>query len=177
MSHPRLKTAAILAAAAAALSLGCGYHLSGKGGSLPPHLKKIAVPQFENTTSRPELGQRVTEQVVQELVSHRKYDVGPDERGADAVLKGTILSWTHRPVLLTREQSEAQRVAVTLRASVAFEDRVTGKVLWRQEGYTFTQEYEVIGDPDEYFDTELTAVEDVAQDFARAVVSAILQGF
>ena len=45
------------------------------------------------------------------------------------------------------------------------------------DDYTFTAEYDVVGDPDEYFDKELGAVEEVAKDFARAVTSAILQGF
>jgi hypothetical protein len=100
-----------------------------------------------------------------------------EPRGVDALLTASVLSWTSRPVQLTEEDSDAQRVNVTLRASVVFEDLVEHRVLWEQQSYTFTAEYDVIGDPEEYFDTELGAVEEVAEDFARAVVSAILQGF
>ena len=179
MTHAsrRLALPVALALASCALATACGYHLSGKGGNLPAHIKKIAVPELENTTTRPELGQRATEQVVKELASRGKYQLSADETGADAVLEGTILSWNQRSLLLTREQSDAQRVSVTLKASVVFTDRTQGRVLWKQDSYTFTQEYDVIGDPEEYFDTELDAVDRVAKDFARAVVSAILQGF
>lgn len=166
-----------LLGALVATAPGCGYHLTSKGSNLPPHVKVIAVPEFANNTTRPELGQRVTENVLEELVGRGSYRVSPDVRGADAVLSGTVTSWTSKPVQLTEEGSEAQRVSVTLKASVRFEDRVQRRVTWQQDAYTFTAEYEVIGDPDEYFDTELAAVEEIAEDFARAVVSAILQGF
>ena len=157
--------------------LGCGYHLSGKGSNLPAHVKVIGVPAFTNSTSRPELAQRVTEKITQELVRRGKYRVTQDSAGVDAVLSGVVENWTSRPVLLGAERSEATRVAVTLRASVRFEDKTTGRVIYENASYAFTQEYEVVGDADSYFDTELGAVDEVAEDFARAVVSAMLTGF
>lgn len=173
----RRAVAALLAAACALALPACGYHLAGRGSNLPAHVKVIAVPQFNNQTSRPELGQRITEAIVEELVSRARFKVQAEEKGADAAFTGTVLAWNNRPVSLTQETSDAQRVSVTLRAAVQFEDRVEKRVTWRQESYTFTQEYDVVGDPDQYFDTELGAVEEVADDFARAVVSAVLQGF
>lgn len=163
--------------AAALSAAGCGYNLTSKGSNLPAHVKSIGVPEFRNSTARPELAQRITENIRNELVARGKYDVSSETRGVNAILRGSVLSWTTRPVELSDEHGDAERVAVTLEASVAFEDRVLDRVTWRQEAYRFTSEYDVHGDPDEYFDTELGAVEEVAEDFARAVVSAILQGF
>ena len=163
----------VLALAAAS----CGYHLSGRGSSLPPHVKTIAVPTFGNSTTRPELGQRVTEKLVQQIVARGKYKVVSDAQGADAVLSGTVNGWTSRPVSTTANQSEAKRVSVTLRAQVKFEDLVDHRVTWEQDDYNFTAEYDVVGDAETYFDTELGAVEKVAEDFSRAVVSAVFQGF
>jgi TolB-like protein len=168
---------AALAATLLALGSGCGYHLVSKGSSLPPHVKVIAVLPFTNSTSRPELGERVTEDVVSQLVDRGKWKVTSETRGADAVLSGSVTSWTSRPVELSESTSQARRVAVTLRASVSFEDRVEKRILWSQDSYSFTSEYEVIGDPEAYFDTELGAVEELAEDFSRALVSALLQGF
>ena len=170
---PPVVVLAILALAAAS----CGYHLSGKGSSLPPHVKTIAVPPFGNSTTRPELGQRVTEKLVQEIVSRGKYKVVSDPKGADAELSGSVTGWTTRPVATTSGQSQAQRVSVTLRAQVKFEDLVEHRVTWQQDDYTFTADYDVVGDAETYFDTELGAVEKVAQDFSRAVISAVFQGF
>lgn len=155
----------------------CGYRLTGTGGSLPAHIKTIAVPALSNGTTRPELAQRITEAIVEQLVARGKYTIVPDAANADAVLVGSIDSWSTRPVELSADRSSAQRVSVTLRANVRFDDLVTDRLIWKQDGYAFTAEYEIIGDPDAYFDTELGAVDEVAEDFARAVVSAILQGF
>jgi outer membrane lipopolysaccharide assembly protein LptE/RlpB len=168
---------ALLGALLVASALGCGYHLTGKGSNLPASIKSIGVPAFTNSTSRPELGQRVTEKVTQELVRRGRYRVTQDATGVDAVLSGVVESWNARPVQLGAQRSEAQRVAVTLRASVRFEDKATGRVIYENDAYAFTQEYETIGDPEAYFDTELGAVDEVAEDFARAVVSAIMTGF
>lgn len=177
MSTPARRVAVGLAGLVALASFGCGYHLTSKGSNLPAHVKSIGVPPFRNQTSRPELGQRITENVIAELVARGRYDVSSETRGVDAVLTGTVLSWTARPVQLAEGEGDAERVSVTLEASVLFDDRVLQRVTWKQDKYRFTSEYEVIGDPEEYFDTELEAVEEVAEDFARAVVSAVLQGF
>lgn len=166
-----------LAALLAAAALGCGYNLTSKGSNLPAHVKTIGVPPFRNQTTRPELGERITENVIAALVARGKYKVTTDTRGADAVLSGTVLSWTSKPVSLSEESDEPERVTVTLEASVTFDDRVLRRVTWQESSYRFTSDYDVIGDPETYFDTELGAIEEVADDFARAVVSAILQGF
>ena len=173
----RSRFALALAAALALSALGCGYHLTSKGSNLPAHVKTIGVPPFRNQTSRPELGERITENLISALVARGKYVVTTEARGADAVLSGTVINWTSKPVGLSSESDEPERVTVTLEASVTFDDRVLRRVTWQEERYRFTSDYDVIGDPDEYFDTELGAVEEVAEDFARAVVSAILQGF
>ena len=166
-----------LAATLAALSLSCGYNLTSKGSNLPAHVKTIGVPPFRNQTTRPELGERITENIIAALVARGKYKVTTDTRGVDAVLSGTVLNWTSKPVSLSEESDEPEQVTVTLEASVTFDDRVLRRVTWQESSYRFTSDYAVIGDPETYFDTELGAVEEVAEDFARAVVSAILQGF
>ncbi len=176
MNRMRLLGAIVLASLIGP-ALGCGYHLTGKGSSLPAHIKVIAVPSFTNSTTRPELGQRVTEAVTEQLVRRGKYRIVSSEEGADAVLSGVVQSWTSRPVQLGQQRSEATRAAVTLRATVRFEDRTTKRAIYENDSYTFTSEYDVVGDIDRYFDTELGAVDEVAQDFARAVVSAVMQGF
>jgi hypothetical protein len=167
----------LLALVAAGAPLGCGYALTSKGSNLPAHVKTIGVPPFNNQTTRPELGERITENIIAALVARGRYKVTSETRGVDAVLSGTVLSWTSKSVVLSEESDEPEQVTVTLEASVVFDDRVLQRVTWREDRYRFSSDYDVIGDPDAYFDTELGAVEEVAEDFARAVVSAILQGF
>src|SRR6185295_10630143 len=105
---------------------------------LPAHIQTIAVPQFRNNTARAELGQRITEAIIKELAARGRYKVTGDAKGADAVVSGTVLSWTSSPVRLSQENSNAQRVSVTLKASVSFEDVVQHRVTWKQDAYSFT---------------------------------------
>ena len=60
---------------------GCGYHLAGTGGPsvIPEHVKIIVVVPFENRTTRPEIEQRVTEEVARELSQRGKYEVVIDK--------------------------------------------------------------------------------------------------
>ena len=63
-------SAALIAAAVLiATSLGCGYHLTSKGSNLPSHIKTIGVPEFQNATTRPELGGRITENLREALIA------------------------------------------------------------------------------------------------------------
>jgi hypothetical protein len=60
---------------------------------------------------------------------------------------------------------------------VTLTERSTGKVLFTQPRLEFRERYEVSDDPQTYFDESGTAIERVARDAARTVVSAILENF
>ena len=53
----------------------------------------------------------------------------------------------------------------------------TGKVLFNRPGMEFRERYEISVDPTTYFDESGTAMERLARDVARSVVSAILENF
>ena len=74
-----------------ALLPGCGYRLAGKI-ALPESIQVIAVLPFENRTTRPEIEQRVTEEVASELNKRGRIRVGTDASKADAILEGAITS-------------------------------------------------------------------------------------
>jgi hypothetical protein len=57
---------------------GCGYHLSGRAGTLPSHLHRIAVPVFTNTTAVPGLEHLVTAAVRTRLQRDGRARLGTD---------------------------------------------------------------------------------------------------
>ena len=59
-------------AVAAMLCTACGYHVSGKGDSLPPNIKTIAVPAFLNGTTRYKLTDRLPEAVAREFITRTR---------------------------------------------------------------------------------------------------------
>jgi hypothetical protein len=162
-------------------SSGCGYSLAGRGSFLPAYIKTIGVPQFVNHTAVFEIERRITEQVRTELLGRGRYDIKPDRTGVDAVLLGEVTAIGIAPAAVN-EQQQATRYTVTLIAKVEFRDLKTDKVLWTNPAMTFSEQYPVTStatatDPNAFLGQNVNALERLVSEFARAVVSAILEAF
>lgn len=160
---------------------GCGYSLAGRGSSLPAYIRTIGVPLFGNSTSVFDVEARLTERVRLEFIGRGKYRVVADEAGTDAVLRGEITGISVRPTAFTQEQ-QASRYEVTFVIKVEFRDQKTGKVLFENPAQTFRDEYEVTtgtvaSDASAFFGQNQNALDRIANDFAKTVVSAILEAF
>lgn len=176
----RLALVATLLAATTALP-GCGYTLAGRGSFLPSYIKTIGIPTFRNVTSFFEVEQIITQKVRSEFIGRGKFRVLPESSGVDAVLNGEITGITIAPASFTTQQ-QASRYVIMLTAKIEFRDLKTDKVLWENPALVFREEYEAASgtsalDPNAFFGQESNAVERVATDFARTVVSAILEAF
>jgi hypothetical protein len=160
---------------------GCGYSLAGRGSFLPAYIRNIGVPAFTNNTSVFDVDRRVTEHVRAELTGRGKYKVFPTEAGNDAVLTGEISSITVAPVSFNQQQ-QASRYALIMSARVEFKDLKTGKVLWSNPALQFREEFEPstgasISDASAFFGQDTNALDRMATDFARTIVSSILEAF
>ena len=162
---------------------GCGYSLAGRGSFLPTYIRTIGVPLFTNNTSVFDLDRRVSERVRVELSNRGRYKVLPaeGEPGTDAVLSGEISSITISPVSFNQQQ-QASRYVLIMSANVEFKDLKTGKVLWSNPSMQFRDEFEPstganVADPTAFFGQDVNALERMATEFARSVVSALLEAF
>ena len=61
-SATALRPAAGLLIPALAFLTACGYHLAGRGSTLPDHVRRIGVPMFENRSEQPEIAQRLLDE-------------------------------------------------------------------------------------------------------------------
>ena len=161
---------------------GCGYSLAGRGNFLPEYIAVIAVPTFENQSDQVAIEEVFTRKVVDEFTSRGRYKIQPDVAGADAVLTGTVLSFTRAPSVLeggTEELSGglASTYTVIVRAQVEFKDLVEDNVLWESNSFQFRDDYEIGEDPDEFFDQQGLTVQRMAEEFAKSLVSSILEAF
>ena len=173
--------AGAILAMAALLHAGCGYSLAGRGAFLPAHIKIIGVPQFVNNTPVFEVELKITERVRSELIGRGRYEVRPNREGVDAVLMGEIQSIALAPAAFN-DQQQATRYALTLVAKIEFRDLKTDKVLWASPSMVFTEQYDVTTtqtatDPNAFLGQNVNAMERLASEFARTVVSAILESF
>lgn len=170
----------IAAAALPLLALGavaCGYRLAGTGSVLPENVKIIAVVPFANRTERPEIEQRVTEAVAQELSRRGGYEVVTDPTRADAVLEGVVTSYRTIPVEFTSEGRESRSEA-TLIVQATLRDTSTDSVLWNQAGLIFKEQYDVSeAESGEFFDRETLALDALARGVAAALATSMFEGF
>ena len=166
---------------AALLQSGCGYSLAGRGSFLPPYIKRIGIPLFGNNTTVFDLDRRVTEKVVSEFIGRGKYTIVPDRAGVDAVLIGTVTAVTLTPVAFNTQQ-QATRYALAMTGSVEFRDLQANKVLWSNPSMQYREEFDVPSssntlDVTTFFGQDTNALDRLSNEFARAVVSAILEAF
>jgi len=173
-----------LGLAAAALSSGsCGYSLAGRGNFLPDYIAVIAVPTFANRTDRVAIEEVFTRKVVEELTARGRYRIQAEEAGADAVLDGTVLSFTQAPSVLEGssiddpQASQASTYTVVVRAQVQFKDLVADQVIWSSNSFQFRDDYEVGENPEDFFDQEGLTLQRLAEEFAKSLVSSILEAF
>lgn len=163
------------------LLLSCGftecYKPVGQSGALPKHIKTLAIPAFQNRALRFKVEQRFTSAMVDEVLRRaRALDVVADPQGADAVMLGTVKQFYIRPVLLD-DLGRARLFEVILTVSLTVRDQTKNKILYDNQNFIFRDQYEIATDPQQFFSEEGPAVDRVARDFAKSVLTMILEGF
>lgn len=174
----------------AILLSSCGYRVGGTATRLPPGIKVIAVPAFENKTNRYRIEQRMTEAVVREFIARTKYRIVSTEDSADAVLHGEITSLEATPAVFNTPTSsaatnatlntttgQATAMLVSVHMKIRLEERETKKVLYQNDNYLFRETYEISTDPSTFFDEQGPALERMSRDMASRVVADILENF
>lgn len=156
---------------------GCGYHTAGHGGQLPESVKTVAIPTFKNETPTYRIEQMLTSSVVHEFTGRTHYRILNDPSDdADATLRGTVLSTSASPLAYDTPTGRAASVLVVVSLRVSLTDR-NGKVLYENPAYLFREQYEVSQDLSSFFEEDSPAFRRLSQDFARTLVSNILEGF
>lgn len=172
---------AIVLVLLAVMSSGCGYALAGRGSSLPEYIRVIGVPLFKNATAIFDVDRLITERVRTELIGRGSYRVVPDATGVDALVEATITSVSITPSSFD-QNNQASRYNITIAASVTFRDVKANKEIWSNPSVTFTDEYQLTsassaGEAVTFFGQDTAAQTRLAANFARAVVSAMLEAF
>jgi hypothetical protein len=164
-----------------ALVSSCGYALAGRGSFLPSYIEKIGVPTFVNHTTVFNLETLLSQKVRSEFIGRGKYQILPESTGVDALLTGEVTSVSLTPASFTTQQL-ASRYALTMTASIQLRDMRANKILWENPSVMFRQEYDATGgtsalDPAAFFQQDINALERISTEFARTIVSAILEAF
>jgi len=176
----------VLVALGAVGASACGYSLAGRGSFLPDYIRIIGIPLFLNRTPFVTVEQLFTEKVRIEFQSRGRYTVEPTATGVDGVVRGEIVGISAAPAGFTDAQL-ATRYRFTIVMSVKFDDLAQKRTLWENSALSFSDEYELqsrlsLGggaglDAATFLEQERAAMDRLSTDFARSVVSSILEAF
>jgi outer membrane lipopolysaccharide assembly protein LptE/RlpB len=172
----RLPAWAWLFAFLAGLS-GCGYHTLGAATHLPPDVHTLAVPVFQTRTEIYGTEAAMTDAVIREFAARTRFRITPSSsEDADAVLHGTILKEVVTPLTYNSATQQSSSFLITIIVSVTLNGR-DGRVLYRNNNYTFRQQYQSTTDLPTFLQEDPAAVQRLSREFARQLVADVLEGF
>ena len=153
---------------------GCGYRLIGTGSALPPHIKTIHIPVFENNSSQPEIHRQLTSFVLQSFISDGRLKiVNKDE--ADLIVDATLSYYNLRNVAFS-SQDLVSDIIIELEIDLKVTDQVKSKIFIKKK---LKQQWDYKSTPD-LADTETARLEALDQayiDFGNRLVSLIIDQF
>ena len=157
---------------------GCGYHLVGTTSFLPEDIETLHVEKFVNQTKWVDMDQRLMEALTLEWVRRRRLQLVDNPGQADVVLSGTIQRLAVIPVSYD-DQGRANEYQMSLQAMVQLKDvrAEEAEVLWEDKAFSRRTSYAVDPVAVNYFDRQNIAMTELSSDFARALVTAVLEGF
>ena len=85
--------------------IGCGYY--SMAGSIPPHIKSIAIPLVNNQTAEFGIAESITDNII-EVFNEENILRIIDERDADSILYGTIISLEDAPYTFSSDEAVSE---------------------------------------------------------------------
>jgi Lipopolysaccharide-assembly len=157
--------------------IGCGYHVAGRTDALPKTIHVIAVPALENATTSYRIEQRLTSATVHEFLARTAYRISSNPAGADAVLRGKVVSLEAVPLLFDTTSGRATTMLVTVKCEVTLTQTDPPRVLFHSDNFVLRNEYEISTDVRSFFEEQDPALDRLATDFAQRLVAAITENF
>lgn len=159
------------------LASACGYHTAGHADLVPKTVHTIAIPAFSNETTRYKLTDQLPEAIAREFIARTRYRIISDPDSADAVLTGSVLTYTSFPTVFdpTNNRASAVEVHVTMRLELV--ERATGKKLYTRPNFEMRERYQISIDPAAFFEESDAALARASEQTAQQVVSSILNNF
>jgi len=159
------------------LATSCGYHTAGHADLVPKTVHTIAIPAFTNQTTRYKLTDQLPEAIAREFIARTRYRIVSDPDTADAVLTGSVLTYTSFPTVIDPTTNRASTVEVHVTMRLNLVERATGKTLYTRPNFEMRERYQISLDPAAFFEESDAALARASQQTAQQVVSSILDNF
>ncbi len=167
---------AVLLLVVALMVGGCGYGLVGRSSSLPEDIQDIYVQPLTNRTTRAQVDQLLTRAIADEFVKRRRFNVVSEAAGADALLSGTVVGFSERPVTFGAG-GRGTEYEMQIVADMEFRRLGAAEPIWARTGYLFRETYEIDISAADYFDRSNLKLEELSEKFAETLLIDLLEGF
>jgi hypothetical protein len=144
---------------------------------LPPDIKTIAVPIFVNQSSTFRIEQKLAAAISREFIERTKFRITPNPSAADAVLKGTVKDVRSGVITFDLTTGRASSLQIQVTADVKLEDLHSKKVVYANPNFVFREEYQVSQTTSGLFEEDQAALDRLARDVARTLVTDVLENF
>jgi hypothetical protein len=121
---------------------GCGYHFSGSRSMLPEDVRTLSVGEITNASRQFGLEKNLAFALEREVYVRGQLRLVEAPEVGDAVLSGSIRSFSIRPVAFD-SRDEAIQYAADLRVDLTLRRQADGTVLWKASGLEAFEEYSV----------------------------------
>ena len=140
------------------------------GASVPPHLKTIAIPLFDDQSGsgKPGLRELLTNRLLEKFRQDNSLSIA-DKGNADALLEGTILSVFDQPQVLAAGET-VTKSRITINVKVIYQDLKLKKKIWEKQ-FSQWADYALGGGSTE-FDASITTInEKLSEDILLETVA------
>ncbi len=163
----------VLSALCLLFLFGCsGYHIAGKGGSLPGGIQSISVPIFTNNTAKPGIESTISPPFSDELIKTGLVKIGSKSEGT---LKGTIKEYTVTSIAFD-PQDKVKKYRLTVVIDLVLVESSSEKVLWQGLGLRDSEEFLALDDVISETNED-AALKKIATDLAKRFKERVLEGF
>lgn len=151
----------------------CGYRFSG-GGSLPGGVETLSVQMLKNRTAEDGIQTTLTGNIVYE-VTRRDSSRIAEPQSAEAILSGIIKTVRNADIAHTGTSTASQRrVTITVDMQLV---RPDGTVLWRRNGLSDNEAYDVASSKSGTTRNRKAAIETLSKRLAELIYKNITDDF
>ena len=155
------------------ITAGCGYHFVKVSGELPPDVKNVYIPPFENLTGESDIGFVVAASLSRQFIKTGMF-VPSTKEDADAEIIGIIKSVKYKSrVYDNRDLATLIRVGLVI--DVKFQ-RIGGDKIWEVKNLKYTEDFRVAGGGTVMDINKSSALKTLADELALEIHDRVLLG-
>lgn len=156
------------------LVCACGYRFPG-GGEIPGGIKRVSIPLFVNRTNEIGLENIITNDLTNEFIIRRKDALADDDKMADGILKGEIVSVHTRTITQTGAGGSVER-EVVVEVDLKLTDN-TDQIIWVRRSVAARETYYVGANNIEAELNRREAIEELSVRLAEKIFNRLTENF